>query len=178
MKIAGQAHRTFSVPTDLATTHTYYSDFAQVITHVPHIRLVRAYGPHQFRVMYHTTELGVYRVRIYCDLQVTFHSAQQTLDVAPLVGIEPARSRVTVNSLTAQGTYSSQSIFRTSGDYTQIEYQLELAAELPKPLGLSLIPDPMLEQIAQHITDWRIDEIAQGFIDRTTADLRQDHQCV
>ena len=47
--------------------------------------------------------------------------------------------------------------------------ELELKAALPKPLGLSLVPDAVMNQITHSIADWRIHEIAGGFIDRSIA---------
>ena len=81
--IAGTTRQTFNFPADVATASNFYRDFSRILRYLPHIQLVKAYGPDQFRVMYHTLEFSVYRVRIYCDLQVRFDEASQTLHVAP-----------------------------------------------------------------------------------------------
>jgi hypothetical protein len=146
---------------------SYYHDFNGIFNYLPHIQPVAQYGPNQFRALYHTIELGLYRVRIYCDLQVHFDAATQTLHVMPLPGLKPVKPVVTVSSLTAQGYFTSQSIFRAYGRSTHIDYQLQLYASLPKPFGLKLIPDGVMNQIAASITDWRIREIAEGFIEQS-----------
>ena len=151
----------------------FYRDFSRILHYLPHIHLIKVYGPDQFRVMYHTLELGVYRVRIYCDLQVRFDEASQTLHVAPLWNKPPVKSEATVHSLTAQGYFTSQSIFRPRSDYCVVDYRLSLEARLPKPFGLMLMPDKVIEQIASNITDWRIHEIAGGFIKRSVQEYRE-----
>ena len=167
IKITGSTRQTFSFPADIATAADFYRDFSRILHYLPHIQLVRAYGSDQFRVMYHTLELNVYRVRIYCDLQARYDEASQTLHVAPLMDKPPAKSGATVQSLTTQGCFASQSVFRARGDHSVVEYQLSLEARLPRPFGMILLPDKVIEQIANNITDWRIHEIASGFIERS-----------
>jgi hypothetical protein len=170
--IAGTTHQIFSFPADVADASAFYRDFSRILRYLPHIHLIKAYGPDQFRVMYHTMELSVYRVRIYCDLQVRYDDASQTLHVAPLLNKPPVKSEATVHSLTAQGYFTSQSIFRPRGDHSTVDYQLSLEAYLPKPFGLTLMPDKVIGQIASNITDWRIHEIAGGFIKRSVKEYR------
>ncbi len=165
--IAGSTHRHFIFPGDVRSATSYYHDLNSILNYLPHIQLVAQYGPNQFRALYHTIELGAYRVRIYCDLQVHFDDAAQTLHVTPLPGMNPVRQAVTVSSLTAQGYFTSQSIFHAHDHGTYIDYQLQLHASLPKPFGLKLIPDAVMNQIAASITNWRIHEIAEGFIERS-----------
>ncbi len=172
IKVAGTTHQTFSFPADLTAASSFYRDFSRILRYLPHIQLVKAYSPDQFRVMYHTLELGVYRVRIYCDLQVRYDEAAQTLHVAPLPDKPPVKSEATVHSLTAQGCFTSRSIFRPRSEHSLVDYQLSLVARLPKPLGLMLIPDRVVAQIASEITEWRIQEIAGGFITRSVQEYR------
>ena len=173
IKIAGTAQQTFSFPADIATVSDFYRDFGHILHYLPHIQLVKAYGPDQFRVMYHALELSVYRVRIYCDLQVGYDEATKTLHVAPLPNKPPAKSEATVQSLTAQGYFTSRSVFRPRREHSSVDYQLSLEARLPKPLGLMLMPDGVIEQIASSITEWRIHEIAGGFIKRSVQEYRE-----
>jgi hypothetical protein len=173
IKISGTTRQTFNFPADVATASHFYRDFNCILHYLPHIQLVKAYGPDQFRVMYHTLELSIYRVRIYCDLQVRYDEATQTLHVAPLLNKLPVKSEATVHSLTAQGYFTSQSVFRPRSDHSLVDYRLSLEARLPKPFGLMLIPDRVIEQIASNITDWRIHEIASGFIRRSVQVYRE-----
>lgn len=173
IKITGATRQTFSFPADVPTASAFYSDFGLILNYLPHIQLVKAYTANQFRVMYHTVELNVYRVRIICDLQVNYDQATQTLHVTPLLGKPPVKGEATVQSLTAQGYFTSQSIFRASGDHCVVDYRLSLESRLPKPFGLMLMPDRVTQQIAQNITEWRTQEIANGFIKRSIKEFRE-----
>jgi hypothetical protein len=173
INIAGTTRQTFSFPADVTAVSNFYRDFSCILPYLPHIQLVKAYGPDQFRVMYHTLELSMYRVRIYCDLQVRYDEAAQTLHVAPLPDKPPVRSEATVHSLTTQGYFTSRSVFRPRSGHSLVDYQLSLEARLPKPLGLMLMPDRVVEQIARNITEWRVHEIAGGFITRSVQVYRE-----
>lgn len=167
----GSTHRQFTFPGDLRAATAYYRDFDTILSLLPHISLVHKYAPNQYRALYHTTELGVYRVKIYCDLQVHYDALTHTLEVTALPGQPPIKQSVTVQSLIAQGFFTSRSIFRADGGgetpRTHIDYALQLDARLPKPFGLSLMPDVVMTQIANSIAEWRIHEIAEGFITRS-----------
>jgi len=174
--INGTSRQTFLFPADVATASKFYGDFGRILPYLPHIQLVKAYRPDQFRVMYHTLELNVYRVRITCDLQVRFNETTQTLHVTPLFDKPPVRSEVTVNSLSAHGFFTSQSVFHAHGEHTSVDYGINLEARLPKPFGLMLMPDRVTQQIAQNITEWRIHEISGGFIKRSIQEYREQAQ--
>lgn len=171
--VRGNVRRTFTFPADLAATRAYFSDYRRIFTLLPHIRLVRAYDAHRFRVMYHSVELGVYEVKIYCDLHVGFLDGRPVLRVSPINGMAPVAPRVTMTSLTAQGSYQSDSIFKAYGDETRVEYHIRLGAALPKPLGLDLMPDRVVERIARNIVTWRMSEIADGFVQRAIHDYER-----
>jgi hypothetical protein len=173
IKINGTTRQTFRFPANVATASDFYRDFSRILRYLPHIQLVKAHGPDQFRVMYHTLELSVYRVRIYCDLQVRYDAPTQTLHVTPLLNKPPVRTEATVHSLTTQGYFTSQSVFRACDDHSMVDYRLSLEARLPKPLGLMLMPDKVVGQIAGNITEWRIHEIAGGFIKRSLQEYRE-----
>ncbi len=171
----GSTQRQFVFPDTLAVATRYYRDFDAIFDLLPHISLVQKYGPNRFRALYHTIELGVYRVKIYCDLQMHFDEASQTLNVSPLLGPTPVRQSVSVQALVAQGQFTSQSVFVARGDETRVDYRLRIAAALPKPIGLSLVPDAAMNQVTHSIADWRIHEIAGGFIDRSIAMYQSAH---
>ena len=173
IKITGSTRQTFAFPADVPTASAFYGDFSLILNHLPHIHLIKAYGGNQYRVMYHTVELNVYRVRIVCDLQVNYDQHTQTLHVTPLLTKPSIKAEATVQSLTAQGYFTSQSIFRANGEQCMVDYRLSLEARLPKPFGLMLMPDRVTQQIAQNITEWRIHEIANGFIKRSIKEFRE-----
>jgi hypothetical protein len=61
----------------------------------------------------------------------------------------------------------------SEGEQTRIEYELDLQAELPTPLALRVVPGGVLNRISYNITNWRIDEIAGGFIENSIAHFPQ-----
>ncbi len=168
IKISGSARRSFIFPAELPMAYAYYGDVSRLLNYLPHICLVRAYGPDRFRLLYSSTELGIYHVRIFADVQTTLDEGW-ILRVHPLDGIPPVRAHAGVNSVTAQGLFSSQSFFLGVGDRTRIEYSLQLRARLPSPLGLRFMPGAMVGRIAQGITNMRIREVVEGFIEHSVA---------
>jgi hypothetical protein len=166
IKITGSATRAFSFPAELPLAYAFYGDVSRLLNYLPHICLVRAYGADRFRLLYSTTELGAYHVRIFADVQTTLE-AGWVLRVHPLEGLRPVEAKAGVNSTTAQGRFSSCSIFYNEGAQTRIEYDVELRATLPVPLGLRLMPRMMVNRIASSITKNRIREIVAGFIERS-----------
>jgi hypothetical protein len=169
IKLNGCAQRQFVFPDTLTAATRYYRNFDTIFNFLPHISIVQKYNANCYRALYHTIELGVYRVKIYCDLQVRFDEASQMLHVTPFAGPTPVKQSVSVQALVAQGQFASQSAFVARGDETRIDYRLQIAAALPKPFGLTLVPDVVMSQIAHSIADWRIQEIAGSFIDRSIA---------
>ena len=48
-------------------------------------------------------------------MQAQFDTTKHILRIIPLTGMPPVKSRVTINSLTAQGRYASESVFHALG---------------------------------------------------------------
>lgn len=176
LRIAGAVDRSFVFPAELEVACKYYSQLNRVFTWLPHISPVKAYSAEDYRMLYHTTELGVYQVRIYCDLRAKFDDKKRMLNVQPLTQYQPVKEHASLTSLTAQGRYTSTSTFQAEGKQTRINYHLELGAVLPKPRGLGLVPDAVIEKVALEITHWRIYEIADGFIERSIREYRRTHR--
>jgi hypothetical protein len=171
IKLDGSTHLSYTFPADLHTSFLYYSDIRRSLAFLPHISILDQYSDQEFRMLYATTESGVYNVRMVCDIQVMLNEAEGVLRIQPLDSIPPVESSVTLHSMTAQGFYRSQSIF-TPGDksFTEIDYRLELSASLPVPFAARIMPSSVLNSIAHNITNWRIHEIAHGFIQRSVQD--------
>ncbi len=147
--------------------YAYYADVSRLLSYLPHIMLVRAYDPDRFRLLYHATELGLYHIRIFADVQTTLDKGW-VLRVHPLNGIPPVSNQAGIHSSTAQGIFQSRSAFHEEGDQTRIEYSLQLQASLPSPLGLRFVPGTVVQHMAGSITRLRIREIVDGFIERST----------
>lgn len=162
--VAGVAHRSYLFPADRATALAYYGDFRNVVSNLTLISLVKSYGNDCYRLVYRSTELGVYRVRIYCDVQVTRDTAGFVLHVDPWRGPPPVEPQAGVSMAQAQGMYRSESVFHAEGNGTRIEYRLSLQAALPVPLGLRLVPAALRDSTAHAVTAHRIHEIVDRFI--------------
>ena len=123
-------------------------------------------------MLYSVTEAGVYRVAFYCDIQVEFDESSQVLRVTPLEGIPPVAARATLNSLTGQGYYWSQSVFQAAGPHTSITYGVEIKARVPKRLEWKLIPDAIATRVVEDVVQRRLNGITDTFIDRSIDGLR------
>lgn len=170
--INGSIQRSFIFPAALSEALHYYANTDHILHLIPHIFFVQKFADGQYRMLYHTTELAIYRVKIYCDLQASVED--KVLKFRPLKGHPPVESLAGLDHLTAQGEYASDSVFEAQGNAkTRVTYTLYLKAALPTPLGLGLVPDAVMNGIANGITGKRMREIAQGFIERSLADYRQ-----
>lgn len=167
IKVAGSYHRSFTFPAELPLAFTYYGDLGRILPYLPHIFLVQAYRYDQFRMLYSTVELGMYHIRIFCDLQAQLDEKKRALIIQPLKSATQVKRTAGVKSATAHGLYSSKSVFHPADKETVIQYSVQLKANLPTPLGLRLMPGSMVNRIAHNITRWRIREIAEGFIERS-----------
>jgi hypothetical protein len=166
IKVAGSARRTFYFPADLPTAYAYYSDVGRILTYLPHIFLVQAYAVDQFRMLYSTLELGVYRIRIFCDLRTLLDASgeRRAIHINPLSDVTPVPPKASLSASVTQGYYSSSSVFHQDGNKTRIDFSMTLQARLPTPLGLRLMPAAIVEGIAGNITNARMREITTGFI--------------
>lgn len=168
IKVAGSAHRSFIFPSRLPVAYAYFADVGRLLSYLPYICLVRAYGPDRFRLLYSSTELGVYQIRIFADVQTTLEQEGWILRIRPLNGIPPIQAQADIHSTTTHGYFTSQSVFHDEGDQTRIEYHLQLQAALPTPTALRFMPGAVVDRIAKGITQKHIREIAEGFIERST----------
>jgi hypothetical protein len=126
-------------------------------------------------MLYHTTELGLYQVKVYCDLRAELDNQTRTLRILSQPnGFAPVKTGVSMYGLTGLGEYSSLSTFRESGDHTEIDYHLKLEFGVPAPLALRLLPQGALESLANSIANHRIVEIAEGFIRRSIQDFMEN----
>lgn len=166
IRVAGSARRSFTFPAELPVAYAYYADMGRVLSYLPHVCLARTFGPDRLRLLYHSTELGIYRIRIFADVQTILEDGCM-LYVRPLDDTPAVQARTEVRSTMAQGYFTSQSVFHDMGDRTQIDYSLRLRADLPTPVGLRIVPGPVVRGIARSITNARINEIVHGFIERS-----------
>jgi len=172
ISIAVSARRVFTLPADLPTSKAHFRDFRQTLEYLPDLCLIKTYARGRYRILYSAAEGGVYRVDLYSDIQTRFDEAEDTLHVTPLKGIPPVAAKATLGSLTGQGDYSSRLILRSAGAQTNARYEVRITATLPKPVGLNLIPNPAVRLFIERVMRRRIQEIADGFIQRSIKGLR------
>jgi hypothetical protein len=174
IQVTGTYHRTFRFPADLNTSFHYFRDIPHILGLIPHITLLQSSPAQHYRMLYHTTELGLYQVKIYCDLRAEVDEQTRTLRIhSQQNGFAPVKTGVSMYGLTGLGEYSSLSTFREAGEQTEIDYQLRLHFGVPAPLALRLLPRGALESLASSITNQRIVEIAEGFIRRSIQDFEE-----
>ena len=169
--ISGAAKLTFTLPTDIDTAFAYFADLRRVIGFLPRIQFVEAFDDNFLRLCYANRELNAYDIRIYCDAVTHIDYANYAIRIAPQEGPKPIKPKAGLQSASTMGVYQSVSYFFAEGEQTRLEYHIELAADLPKPWALTMVPDTFMNSIAGNISRHRIHEIADGFIERSLADL-------
>lgn len=168
MKIAGSMSRSFTFPAEIVTAMRYYEHLPRLIPFLPHIRMIGSYGDNQYRLVFASTEMGAYQISIYANVQTLCLPEERSIRIFALEGKPTIKSKSTFNSTEAEGYYTSEALFTPEGEEeTRIEYRLELAANLLRPKGLSFMPALMVNSLSQNITNWRIREIMDGFIDKS-----------
>jgi hypothetical protein len=172
IRIAVSDQRAFTLPADLVTTTAYFRDFERTIQGLPHLIMIKTYAPDQYRILYSAAEAGVYLVKFYCDIQVQFDELNHDLRVLPLPGIPPVPPKVTLNSMTGQGYYASQSIFQPAGKNTNVNYEVEIKAEVPKRLELRFLPDHAVKRVIEQLVKQRLQAITDTYFERTIDGLR------
>lgn len=171
--IAGTAHRSFSFPADLTTAFEFYSDMQRTFGFLSHISILKHYSEEQYRMAYHSTELGIYRIQIICNIQAELDQKTSVIRIRPLKSVPAIQNKAGLYSLTAQGYFTSDSIFSQQDGKTEIDYRLKLNAKLPVPHGVRFMPGPVINNIARGITQRRLQEVVEGFIQRSTRAFHQ-----
>lgn len=173
IQVSGSVSRSFLFPASWEVAANYYKDFNRVVKHLSLISMITQLEADKFRVMYHSVELGVYNIKIYCDVRTIFDETDRVLIVKTFDDHPKMQSKSGWNSSEAHGAFASQSAFYEEGAQTRIEYKLHLRAEVPPPLGLRVVPAVVLDQIADNITAWRMDTIIDRFVEDTIKDYRK-----
>ena len=169
--ISGATKLTFTIPTDIDTAFAYFADLRRVIGFLPRIQFVRDFDENFLRMCFTSRELNAYDIKIYCDAFTKIDYANYAIHISPQAGPKPVKPKASFQSASTLGIYQSESYFFVEGDQTRLEYHIQLTADLPKPWALAMVPDGLMNSIAGSISRHRIHEIANGFIDRSLADL-------
>jgi hypothetical protein len=176
INISSSVNISFMFPADWETAFAYYSDIPRLVEHLRHIDLVPSAdetADNEFRLCYHTVELGRYHIHVFCDIRVELDKRQQTIRLLPIKNFPPVKTEVSLNSTTTRGYYSSEGRFLPTGEQTRIEYILKLEAKPPRPKGMRFVPGRIVDTVAQNITTNRMKEIAEGFIENSVQSFPQ-----
>ena len=171
IKIAAKARFSFMFPADRKTTFEFYSDMGRMSNYLHHIQLVNTLPDFQYRLYYSTVELGTYHIHVYCDVRLDAVPGYHTIRVVPVENLPPVETEVTINATTTRGFYSSEAFFHDEGEETRVEYTLAIQARPPRPKGMRFMPRKMVDKIANNITNHRMREIAEYFIESSLADF-------
>jgi len=162
--LVGMAKRSYLFPSSLHEAMQHYANMEGLFKYLPHITLIKTFSANQFRVLFSSTELSIYKIELYCDLEVTIDKESDIITVGLLYGKKPVKAKAGMHSSRGMAKFISTSEFKPQGENTRIYYHLNLIGELPKPRAFSLVPDNITNHIAESITKRRIFEIADGFI--------------
>lgn len=167
IRLAGAVSLTFTFPAPLTLAYAYYSDFPTVLPYLPHIKIVRMYDDYEFRLLYTSSEFGGYKMRIYCDIRATMEGGHHMMRIVPEESLPPVEAKAGVNSSTGRGYFSSRALFFEAEQGTKIEYGFQLESNLPRPVGMRLMPGRVVNGIARQVAKMRMREVAEGFIERS-----------
>lgn len=170
--VSGTAERSFYFPADRPTAYEFYSSLPRIVPFLPRIVLIATDDDELCRVAYRSRELGIYDVDILCDLKLAAAERPDVLHIVPttISRFPKVTAHATLRSCRAMGRFQIESRFVASNaQETRIDYRLTLAATLPKPLGLLLVPQPVMANVVQRIVQMRIAEIADQFITSSIA---------
>jgi hypothetical protein len=169
IKITGSIKRSFIFPATVRESISFYSEFKRIIQFLPHISLVHMYSPNQIRVLFQSIELGAYTIRIFCDLACEADEENRAIKVFPvkIPLAPPVLTETTVRGTTGHGLFSLDSYFYALGEKTRVEYVIRMQGQLDRPSAMKLMPRRVVNKIAQSITENRIREIADGFIQQS-----------
>ena len=178
IKVSGQAERSFIFPADLDTAFKFFQNISRLVGFLPHITLVGENpGSNHLRVHYATTELGAYLINIISDLEYQIDAPNYCLAIRAVDCLPAIKPTTTLNSTTARGyfTCDAQLLLGDKPDETLVVYSLTMDAKLPKPGGLRFMPGRVISGIVAGITNGRIKEIADGFVQNSVQVFSEEY---
>lgn len=164
IRIDGSVQRSFLFPAELETAINFYQNYPKIFRYLTHIHIDKIFSESQFRLKYETVELGLYRVKIFCQIQAEVIPDENRLEIQTINFAEKTPPANGIYSATSGGEFSSISQFERYRHQTIVHYQISLRADLPTPYGLKLIPEATRNRLSAGITRYRMQEIAGTFI--------------
>jgi len=167
IRVAGSARRKFIFPARMAETFKYYRNLERSFAFLPHIRLVHSRTPGHYRLEYSNLELGLYTVKIYCDVACEVDEGEYAIRIAADPHGMAVKPRSGLYSMSCHGTYHSVTLFDAQGEQTLVDYRIELNAHLPLPFSMRWIPAGLMDGVAQNRFVMHTDEIIDSFVKRS-----------
>ncbi len=164
IKLNGAAQREFQVAAEARSTMQFFGALSQMIHYLPHIELIEEYSPSEVRVRYSSLELGAYAINIITDLECLVDMECKKIVLRPLKGKEPVKGQASLNSTIGYGYFTSAAYLEESEEGTRIDFRLQMAANLPRPRGMRMMPGRVVNRIASSISQGRVNEIIDGFM--------------
>lgn len=165
IKIDSTVNFSFLFPAERAVAYEYYSDIRRLVSYLKHMALVESGSNDIYRLYYNTVELGTYHIHVYLDVRLELCPEAYQIRLLPIKSENPVKTEVSLNATTTYGYYSSEAHFHSLGNETRIEYLFKLRARPPRPKAMRFMPRRMVDRIAQDITNHRVKEIANSFVD-------------
>ena len=176
IKIAGRTSDSFLFPADQTTAYRYLSNVPRLFKLMPYITLESVSSPTEIRALYNSTELKSYQFNVYCDVQVQLDPDEVFLKILPIDRLPAIPTEARLSSTSARGYFSGEvTFFETEIDETLIEYKLQMEAQLPRPLGMRMMPNRVIERIAHSVTNGRMQEISRAFAQNVVASYLADN---
>lgn len=173
LQISVSSHRVFEIGCDLARVEQHLRDFDRVLEDLPALNVTNVWGPHQYRIAYSAVIAGVYQVELLSDVQVRLDTDNHVLAVSPLQGCPTVAAQATLRSLVGQGQYTSTMALQDHDGRTAVTYDVGIAATIPKPVRLRLVPDVIARNAVQAVVKHRLDDITSLFIERIVQRLER-----
>lgn len=164
IKIDGSVKLSFLFPADCDTAFAYFGELRRVAAYMPHIELVRANGQGQYRMLFDTTEMGTYNIRIFYDVTLETDPEEYTLCVYPMPMDPPVERSSGFNVTSAPGSFYTEASFAADGSQTRVHFLMRLESEVLPPTSMRFVSGRMANKVARNITEKRLKEIAVGFV--------------
>ena len=169
INIAGNATFSFQFPAPPDEALDFFADVGQLVDCLPYIDLLDSEGAELHRVRYETVEMSAYTIRILCDVRMNVDKANHRLHVAPVTSKPAIPANASMNATEGRGFYENVIRFSPNDEGSKVEMRLKLNADLPRPHSMKLMPRRAVNKIARGITQNRIREIAQTFVEQSIA---------
>lgn len=170
LTITGKIERTFEFPAAPDVALAYYHNLERLVAYLPHITLLHAYHKNHVSLRYQAEELQAYTITIFCDVHSRIDSDSGHLLIRPVQPEQPVQAEATLSATQGQGLFAMETSFTAlANGRSQINYMLHLQAKLPRPRGTRLMPRRIVNRITDQITNGRLLEIADGFIEQSIA---------